>query len=44
MADVHLRQEDLKALDQARQKLFQLAGHIGGVKNDMLQNNPLPQW
>ncbi|KAG0645477.1 Mediator complex subunit 8 [Hyphodiscus hymeniophilus] len=44
MADVHLRQEDLKALDQARQKLNQLAGNIGSLKNDMLQNNPLPEW
>ena len=44
MADVHLRPEDLKALDQARQKLSQIEGNIGSVKNDMLQNNPLPQW
>ena len=44
MADVYLRQEDLKALDQARQKLSQLASNIGALKKDILEGHPLPEW
>lgn len=41
MAD--LRQEDLKALEQTRQRLFQLTNNIASLKNDVLTANPLPQ-
>jgi hypothetical protein len=44
MAETYLRQEDLKALDQTRQRLFQLASNIGSLKADVQQSNPLPQW
>ena len=44
MADAHLRQEDLKALDQARSRLFQLASNINSLKIDIAQSNPLPEW
>jgi hypothetical protein len=44
MADFYLRPEDLKVLDQARQKLYQLASNIGGVEKDIMQNHPLPTW
>jgi len=44
MAQWELRQEDLKALEQTRQRLFQLTSNIDSLKQDILRSNPLPQW
>lgn len=44
MAHVSLAQEDIKALEQTRQRLFQLTSNIASLKQDILQSNPLPQW
>lgn len=44
MAATTLRQEDLKVLDQTRQRLFQLANNIASLKTDVQQGNPLPPW
>src|SRR5215469_662078 len=44
MAQVHLNQEDIKALEQTRQRLFQLTNNIQSLKQDVIRSNPLPQW
>ncbi|RDW69940.1 hypothetical protein BP5796_08337 [Coleophoma crateriformis] len=44
MSDPRLRQEDLKALEQTRQKLFTLSNNIGSLRNEMMRSNPLPDW
>ena len=44
MAHVSLAQDDIKALEQTRQRLFQLTSNIASLKQDILQSNPLPQW
>lgn len=44
MSSTALRQEDLKVLDQTRQRLFQLANNIASLKADVQQGNPLPPW
>jgi len=44
MAQPSLTQEDLKALEQARQRLYQLSNNIASLKSDVLRSNPLPQW
>jgi mediator of RNA polymerase II transcription subunit 8 len=44
MAQATLSQEDLKALEQARQRLYQLSNNIASLKGDVLRSSPLPQW
>jgi Mediator of RNA polymerase II transcription complex subunit 8 len=44
MAHVTLSQEDIKALEQTRQRLYQLSNNIASLKGDVLRSNPLPQW
>lgn len=44
MEEPHLRPEDLKALEQTRQRLYQLTNNIGSLKNDVMRSNPLPDW
>ncbi|KAI9743650.1 MAG: mediator of RNA polymerase II transcription subunit 8 [Claussenomyces sp. TS43310] len=39
-----LRQEDLRALEQLRQRLVQLSQSIGSLKADVLRTSPMPQW
>jgi len=38
------RQEDLKALEQTRQRLYQLTNNIASLKNSILTQSPLPPW
>ncbi|KAG9230063.1 putative mediator of RNA polymerase II transcription subunit 8 [Amylocarpus encephaloides] len=44
MADVSLNSEDLKALEQTRQKLYQIANSIKSVKDNITQSPSLPPW
>ncbi|KAL3425908.1 RNA polymerase ii mediator complex component [Phlyctema vagabunda] len=44
MANPSLRQEDIKTLEQMRQKLFTLTNNLGSLKNDVARSNPLPDW
>ena len=44
MAHVSLAPEDIKALEQTRQRLYQLTSNIASLKTDIVQSNPLPQW
>jgi mediator of RNA polymerase II transcription subunit 8 len=44
MAAPSLQQDDLKTLDQTRQRLYQLANNIASLKSDIQQGNPLPPW
>jgi len=44
MAQIWLAQEDLKAFDQLRQRLFHLANNIGSLKTDLQREVPLPEW
>lgn len=44
MATPSLQQDDLKTLDQTRQRLSQLANNIASLKSDVQQGNPLPPW
>lgn len=44
MVQVQLDQDDLKAIEQTRQRLFQLTNNIASLKQDVLRNNPLPPW
>lgn len=37
-----LTQEDLKAIDSVRARLFQLANSIGRLKGSVLMSNPMP--
>lgn len=39
-----LRPEDIRALEQTRQRLSQLSNNIGSLKADIHRNNPLPEW
>lgn len=43
MAQTHLSQEELKALEQTRRSLFALSNNIASLKRDILVSNPLPQ-
>lgn len=42
MASLNLSQEELKAVEQSRQRLSQLSNSINSLKKDVLQSNPLP--
>ncbi|KAI0014668.1 mediator of RNA polymerase II transcription complex subunit 8-domain-containing protein [Xylariomycetidae sp. FL0641] len=42
MASLNLSQEELKGVEQARQRLFQLTNSIVSLKNDVFTTNPLP--
>ncbi|TAQ83392.1 hypothetical protein B7494_g8287 [Chlorociboria aeruginascens] len=44
MAQPTLSQEDTKALEQTRQRLFQLTHNIGSLRASVLSANPLPPW
>lgn len=44
MAQAALGTEDLKALEQTRQRLYQLKSNIISLQTDVLRSNPLPQW
>lgn len=44
MATPDLQQDDLRTLDQTRQRLSQLANNIASLKSDIQQGNPLPPW
>ncbi|RFU25580.1 hypothetical protein B7463_g10746, partial [Scytalidium lignicola] len=39
-----LRQEDIKALEQTRQRLFQLTNSIDSLRTKVLRTAPLPEW
>jgi hypothetical protein len=39
-----LRQEDIRALEQTRQRLYQLSQSIGSLKADVLRTSPMPAW
>ncbi|KAK7748336.1 mediator of RNA polymerase II transcription subunit 8 [Diatrype stigma] len=42
MASLNLTQEELKAVEQSRQRLSQLSHSIGSLRHDVLTSNPLP--
>ncbi|KAH6657291.1 choline sulfatase [Truncatella angustata] len=42
MASLNISQEELKAVEQTRQRLFQLSNSIGSLKTDVFNSNPLP--
>ncbi|EKD16857.1 RNA polymerase II mediator complex component Med8 [Drepanopeziza brunnea f. sp. 'multigermtubi' MB_m1] len=44
MAQAAMNQEDIKALEQLRQRFFNLANNIASLKQDVLRSNPLPPW
>lgn len=44
MAQTHLTQEELKALETTRKALFALSNNIASLKQDILRSTPLPQW
>ncbi|KXJ86243.1 mediator of RNA polymerase II transcription complex subunit 8-domain-containing protein [Microdochium bolleyi] len=42
MASLNLSQDELKAVEQSRQRLSQLSNSIGSLKNDVMHQYPLP--
>jgi mediator of RNA polymerase II transcription subunit 8 len=42
MASLDLTQEELKAIESTRSRLYQLSNSIGSLKNDIYMSNPLP--
>ncbi|KAK8034939.1 RNA polymerase II mediator complex component Med8 [Apiospora rasikravindrae] len=42
MASLNISPEELKAVEQTRQRLFQLSNSIGSLKHDVLTSHPLP--
>ncbi|KAK8136845.1 mediator of RNA polymerase II transcription complex subunit 8-domain-containing protein [Apiospora sp. TS-2023a] len=42
MASLNISPEELKAVEQTRQRLFQLSNSIGSLKHDVLNSHPLP--
>ncbi|KAH7027812.1 mediator of RNA polymerase II transcription complex subunit 8-domain-containing protein [Microdochium trichocladiopsis] len=42
MASLNLSQDELKAVEQTRQRLSQLSNSIGSLKNDVMHQYPLP--
>lgn len=42
MASLNLTQEELKAVEQTRQRLALLSDSIGSVKASIWDNNPMP--
>ncbi|PBP17771.1 RNA polymerase II mediator complex component Med8 [Diplocarpon rosae] len=44
MAQASLTQEDIKILEQLRQRLSQLTNNIASQKSDLIRSNPLPPW
>jgi len=44
MANPYISPADLKVIDNARQRLFQLSSNIESLKRDVFLGNPLPQW
>jgi len=44
MAQAALAPDDLKALEQTRQRLYQLKSNIISLQTDVMRSNPLPQW
>ncbi|RKF63277.1 Mediator of RNA polymerase II transcription subunit 8 [Golovinomyces cichoracearum] len=43
-AQPSLTLEELKYLEQTRQRLHQLTNNIASLKQDVIQNSPLPNW
>lgn len=39
-----MRNEDIRALDQTRQRLLQLTTAIQTLQSSLLQSEPLPSW
>ncbi|KAH7360176.1 putative mediator of RNA polymerase II transcription subunit 8 [Rhexocercosporidium sp. MPI-PUGE-AT-0058] len=44
MAQPALNQDDIKVLEQVRQRVFQLTNNIASLKSDVMRSNPLPPW
>ncbi|RKF58514.1 Mediator of RNA polymerase II transcription subunit 8 [Erysiphe neolycopersici] len=44
MAQIAITADDLKCLEQTRQRLQQLTNNIASLKQDVLQNQLLPNW
>ncbi|TVY25652.1 Mediator of RNA polymerase II transcription subunit [Lachnellula hyalina] len=44
MAQAALITDDIKALEQTRQRLYQLKSNIISLQTDVMRSNPLPQW
>ncbi|KAK0101296.1 mediator of RNA polymerase II transcription subunit 8 [Cadophora gregata] len=44
MAPAFLNQEDVKVLENLRQRIFQLTNNIASLKSDVMRSNPLPPW
>ncbi|KAG4435004.1 hypothetical protein IFR05_009529 [Cadophora sp. M221] len=44
MAQPALNQEDVKVLEQVRQRVSQLTNNIASLKSDVIRSNPLPPW
>jgi hypothetical protein len=44
MAQVAPGQDDIKALEQARQRLSQLKSNIISLQQDVARSSTLPQW
>ncbi|KAK8110836.1 RNA polymerase II mediator complex component Med8, partial [Apiospora kogelbergensis] len=42
MASLNISPEELKAVEQTRQRLFQLSNSIGSLKHDVINSHPLP--
>ena len=42
MASLDLSQDELKAIESTRGRLFQLTNSIGSLKTDLYKSNPLP--
>lgn len=37
-------QNDIKALDQTRQRIFQLSNALSSLRRELEANDPLPTW
>ena len=42
--DISLNQDDVKALEQTRQRLAQLTSGLTSLQQHILQSDPLPPW
>lgn len=39
-----LTQQEIKTLEQTRQRLFQLSNSLASLQHNILQSDPLPSW
>lgn len=44
MSVAQLKQEDLRALEQTRQRLLVLQQSLLSLKADLIRGNPMPSW